>query len=118
MLDIIHLCLLATHLLGMAAIVGTFFVQMRAQANFATGVMLGGAAVQMASGLALVGVLQVSDGGVNHVKIAAKLLIALAVLIAAVLANRAQRREGKVKPLFHTAGGLAIVNVLVAVLWQ
>jgi hypothetical protein len=118
MLDIIRLCLLTAHLFGMAAIVGTFFVQMRHKTGFAVGIMLGGAIVQVATGVALVGATHLSDLEVNYVKIAVKICIGVAVLVAAVLAVRAQRGEGKVKPMFHTAGGLATVNVLVAALWQ
>lgn len=118
MLDIIRLCLLTAHLFGMAAIVGTFFVQMRHRTGFATGLMLGGAIVQVVTGIALVGTGHMSDLEMNPVKIAVKISIGLTVLVAATLAVRAQRGNGKVKPLFHTAGGLATVNVLVAALWQ
>lgn len=115
--DIIRLILLAAHILGLAAIVGAFFVQMRKDSGFATGVVLGGAITQVVTGLALVGVRQASDLGVDNVKIAVKLVIALLVLVAAILAHVAARRGRRVKPYFHTAGGLAVVNVLVAVLW-
>jgi hypothetical protein len=117
-LETVRLVLLAAHILGLAAIVGTFFVQLRAKDGFATGVMLAGAITQVVTGLALVGVRQASDLGVNNIKIAIKLGIAVAVLVAAIVAHVQSRRGGKVKPAFHTAGGLAVVNVLVAVLWQ
>jgi hypothetical protein len=111
MLDVIRLILLAAHILGLAAIVGTFFVQMRAKSGFSTGIVLGGAITQVVTGVALVGVHQASGHEVDNVKIAVKLVIA-------ILAHVASRRGGRVRPAFHTAGGLAIVNVLVAVLWQ
>ncbi|MET0304118.1 MAG: hypothetical protein ABW040_08710 [Microbacteriaceae bacterium] len=117
-LEIIRLVLLAIHILGLAAIVGTFFVQMRASSGFRTDLMVGGAVVQLVTGLALVGIGEAGDGDMNHVKVGVKLVIALVVLVTSVLAARAQKRDGKVKPFFHAAGGLAIVNVLVAVLWQ
>jgi hypothetical protein len=117
-LEIVRLVLLAVHVLGLAAIVGAFFVQMRAKDGFATGVVLAGAITQLVTGLALVGVRQASDLGVNDIKIAVKLGIAVVVLVAAIVAHVQSRRGGKVKPAFHAAGGLAVVNVLVAVLWQ
>jgi len=117
-LEIIRLILLAAHILGLAVIVGVFLVQMRAKEGFRTGLLLGGAIAQLVTGLALVGVREASDLGVDNIKIAVKLGIALVVLIAAIVAQVQQRRGGKVKPAFHTAGGLAVVNVLVAVLWQ
>jgi len=116
-LDIVRHAILAVHFLGLAAIVGAFFVQMRAKDGFATGVVLAGAITQLVTGLALVGVRQASDLDVNNIKIAVKLGIAVIVLIAAIVAHVQSRRGGKVRPAFHTAGGLAIVNVLVAVLW-
>jgi hypothetical protein len=116
-LDLVRHIILAGHFLGLAAIVGAFFVQMRAKDGFATGVVLTGAITQVVTGLALVGVRQASDLDVNNVKIAVKLGIAVVVLIAAIVAHVQRRRGGKVKPAFHTAGGLAVVNVLVAVLW-
>ncbi len=117
-LDVVRLILLAVHILGLAAIVGAFFVQMRAKDGFATGVVLAGAITQVVTGLALVGVRQAADLGVDNAKIAVKLGIALVVLVAAIVAHVQRRRGGKVKPAFHAAGGLAVVNVLVAVLWQ
>jgi hypothetical protein len=117
-LEIVRLILLAVHILGLAAIVGTFFVQLRANDGFATGVVLAGAITQVVTGLALVGVREAGDLGVNNIKIAVKLGLAVIVLVAAIVAHVQQRRGGKVKPAFHTAGGLAVVNVLVAVLWQ
>lgn len=116
-LDVVRNILLAAHFLGLAAIIGAFFVQMRATGGFATGVVLAGAITQVVTGLALVGVRQASDLPVDNVKIAVKLAIAVVVLVAAIVAHVQRRRGGKVKPTFHTAGGLAIVNVLVAVLW-
>jgi hypothetical protein len=115
--EVIHPILLAAHLLGMAAIVGTFFVQMRARSGFATGVVLAGAITQLVTGVALVGFHQSVGQDVDNVKIAVKLGIAVAVLVAAILAHVAARRGRNARPAFHTAGGLALVNVLVAVLW-
>lgn len=117
-LEIVRLVLLSAHVLGLAAIVGAFFVKMRANDGFPTGVVLAGAITQVVTGLALVGVREATDLGVNNVKIAVKLGVAVAVLVAAIVAHVQRRRGGKVKPAFHTAGGLAVVNVLVAVLWQ
>lgn len=117
-MEIVRLILLALHLLGLAAIIGVFLVQMRAASGFRTDLLLGGAITQVVTGLALVGVREASDLGVDHIKIAVKLAIAVVVLVAAIIAHRQQRKGGKVKPAFHTAGGLAVVNVLVAVLWQ
>lgn len=117
MLDVIRLCLLTVHLLGMAAIVGVFLLQLRQQRDFATRRVLQAAVVQLVTGVALVGVREADDLEVNYAKTAVKLGIALVVLAAAALAAR-PRPAAEVKRWFHVAGGLATVNVLVAVLWQ
>lgn len=111
--------LLALHVLGLAAIVGAFLVQMRNKDGFATSVVLAGAITQVITGVALVGVGE--GGGIRDydmIKITVKLTIAVVVLVAAIVASVVAKRGGRVQPWFHTAGGLAIVNVLVAVLWK
>ncbi|TXK18608.1 hypothetical protein [Homoserinibacter sp. GY 40078] len=117
-MDILHSALLALHIFGLAAIVGTFLVQMRANEGFRTGLILGGAITQLVTGIALVGLAEAGDHDLNMLKITTKLIIAILVLAAAIAAVVAQRRGGRVKPWFHSAGGLAIVNVLVAVFWH
>ncbi|WP_294179670.1 hypothetical protein [uncultured Schumannella sp.] len=109
---------LVLHFLGLAAIIGVFLVQMRANSGFRTDILLAGAITQVVTGLALVGMRQMGDLGVDNAKIAVKLIVALVVLVAAIVANVNQRKHRKIKPAFHAAGGLAIVNVVIAVLWE
>jgi hypothetical protein len=117
-MDILHSLLLATHILGLAAIIGSFFVQMRRKSEFVLTPMLVGAIVQLVSGVMLVGLAQMADRDLDMLKITVKLVVAIIVLVAAIVAVVTQRRGGRPNPWFHTAGGLAIVNVLVAVIWQ
>jgi len=117
-LEIVRLVLLAAHVLGLSAIVGAFFVQMRKKEGFATGVVLAGAITQVVTGLALVGVREAADLGVNNIKITVKLVIAVLVLVGAIIAHVKQRKGGNAQGGFHMAGGLAAINVLVAILWQ
>lgn len=117
-MDILHSILFAGHMLGLAAIIGSFFVQMRRKSDFILGPTLYGAIVQVLTGLGLVAVAEVSgDDDLNMVKIGVKIAIAVIVLVAAIVAVVKQRKGGKVQPWFHAAGGLAIINVLVAVFW-
>lgn len=117
-MDILHSVLVALHFLGMAAVVGSFFVQMRRKSDFVLTPLLVGAITQVVTGLALVGLAEASDGDpLNYAKIGVKLTIAVVVLVAAILAVTTQKKGGRVQPFFHTAGGLALVNVLVAVFW-
>lgn len=117
-MEILHSILVAAHLLGMAVIVGTFLVQMRKQADFAVVPVLIGAIVQLVSGLGLVGLAEAADFDVNYAKIATKLIIAVLVLVAAILAFVMKRKGGRIRPWFHAAGGLALINLLVAVFWR
>lgn len=117
-MDIIHSILLVAHLLGMATIVGAFFLQQRRKTDFLLAPILGGAITQVVTGLALVGFAEATDGDLIYAKIGVKLAIAVVVLVAAIVATVVQKRGGRVQPWFHTAGGLAVVNVLVAVFWH
>jgi len=116
-MEFLHLILLALHLLGMAAIVGVFLVQLRQGSGYNLGLLLGGAITQLVTGIALVGLAGAADREVNYMKIGFKLAISIGAVLAAVLTAVKQRKGQNASPFFHTAGGLAVVNVLVAVLW-
>ncbi|MFZ2963752.1 MAG: hypothetical protein WA006_03610 [Rhodoglobus sp.] len=116
-MDILHSILFAAHMLGLAAIIGSFFVQLRRKSDFVLGPTLYGAIVQVVTGVGLVGVGEATGDDIDMIKVTVKLGIAVIVLVAAILAVVTQRKGGKVQPWFHAAGGLAVVNVLVAVFW-
>ena len=116
-MDVLRLLVLCVHFLGLTALVGVFLVQLRQRSGFNTKLLMAGAITQLVTGLLLVGLREMQDLPVNNTKIAVKLVIALVAAVAAVLAHRRQRKDGKVMPLFHTAGGLGVVNMLIAVLW-
>jgi hypothetical protein len=108
--------LVALHLLGMAAIVGAFFVVLR-RPRFVDA-FLYGAVTQLVTGLALVGMREgkaVSGDPLNHAAVGVKLVIALAVAVLAWT----QRKNTEEAPagMIHSIGGLAIVNVFVAAIW-
>jgi hypothetical protein len=87
-----------------------------------------GSIVQLVTGLLLTGLAEMRladdpDLSVNHTKIAVKSMIATVIVIAAVHAYRKQKKLGagdnerKLLPYLHSAGALAIVNVILAVVW-
>lgn len=117
-LDVVRHSLFALHMLGLAAIVGGFFVQLRRKSDFVLVPLLAGAITQVVTGLAMVGIAEARGRDVDMIKITVKSAIALVVLIAAIVAVVTQRRGGRVQPWFHTAGGLGVVNILVAVFWD
>lgn len=116
-MEFLRLVLLFLHLIGFAAVVGGFLALVFAPAAAERGgkSMLHGGLTQLVTGLALVGL---HDGPLNdpvdHVKIAVKLVVALAVVACVWIARR--RTEGA-SGLFRAAALLAVVNVGVAVFW-
>lgn len=113
-MEIVYDLLVVLHLLGMAAVVGSWLTVVR-EPRFVPW-MRDGAGVQVVTGLALVGLASsgVVDHEVDNTKIAVKLLVALAVLALAIVAGR---RRPAPAGMIHAIGGLAVLNVLVAVLW-
>ena len=118
-MEILRLIVLCVHFLGLAALVGVFLVQVRQRSGFTTVILMAGAITLVVSGLVLVGLREASDLPVNNAKVAVKLLIAVVAMVAAILAHRRQKKdpETSVMPFFHSAGGLGLVNILIAVLW-
>ena len=118
--------LLVLHFIGLAAVIGAFLVQMRRKGGFQTFWVITGLVTQLVTGLGMMGIIDAtSDGGANHAKLGVKLVIAAVALVLAFVARARQKRAdagtAKAKaalPFFHSAGALAIINVLVAVLWK
>lgn len=108
--------LVLLHILGTAALIGGWLATFRTPTvGFWQHV---GAWVQLGTGLLLVGLLEMDDAEVNHVKIGIKLVVLVGVLVAAVLGRRSVRRGVPVSVgVAHAVGGLAVVNAAIAVLW-
>ncbi|MFZ0159482.1 MAG: hypothetical protein WAL50_10680 [Kineosporiaceae bacterium] len=115
-MSIVYELLVVLHLLGMAAIVGSWFMVLRAP-RLVPG-MVHGALLQLLTGIAMVGLREADavpgEEPLDHAKIGAKLGIALVV---AVLAWANRKRDDAPSGVVHVIGGLAVVNVLIAVLW-
>lgn len=123
-MDVLHSVMLVAHFIGLAAIVGPFVMQARWKGQYAFPVVLGGAITQLVTGLALVGIAEMGgdDDPLNYAKIGVKLSIAVVVFVVALLGFLKQRKaEGgggrELLPFFHAAGGLALVNIALAVFW-
>ncbi|UYN83247.1 MAG: hypothetical protein KIT89_11170 [Microcella sp.] len=119
-MEYVYSTLVVGHFIGLAAIVGPFLLQMRKNSDFAIAAVFGGAITQLVTGLLLVGVAEMGGAELNHVKIAVKLVLALLVFVAALLGWLRARKSGNdrsIKKFFHAAGGLALINVVLAVFW-
>ena len=115
-MELVYKLVVVAHLLGMAAVVGGYvaarpvvseLMVWGARAQLITGVILAG----MASGIESLG----KDP--DTTKLAVKLVIAFAVAAFAEISRGDGKRGKRVDWMTDAAGGLAIVNVLVAVLW-
>lgn len=116
-METVRLLVLCLHFLGLAALVGVFLGQLRQRSGFNTKLLMTGAIAQVVTGFALVGLREAADLPVNNIKIGVKLLVAVIAAVAAIVCHLRQRKDAKAMPFFHTAGGLGVVNILVAVLW-
>lgn len=137
-MDLLYNLLVAGHVLGLAALIGGYLVgaTLRPPRGTEPGrdrppgggtaggpwpgpVMLWGARAQVVTGLLLVGMAEMtSDDPLNQVKIGVKLVVALAVAaLTEIAAGRGRRGRPVADGMVHAAGGLAVVNVLVATLW-
>lgn len=78
-----------------------------------------GAWVQLVTGVLLVGLASMGDGEVNHIKIAVKSVILVAILVAAWI-GRGKVKRGEAVPtgIAHAVGGLTLINIALAVFWQ
>jgi hypothetical protein len=115
-MSIVYGLLVVLHLIGMASVVGSYLVTARAPKVLPG--MLHGALTALVTGVILVGLRSSGaydspDGDVDNTKIGVKLLVALGIV---ALAWRYRRRDAPAG-VVHAIGGLAVLNVAVAVLW-
>lgn len=122
MVDILYKLLVVLHLVGMAILVGGWIATIRAPRMLPG--MWHGALTQLVTGVALVGLASSGavDRDVDNTKITVKLLVALAVAVLVLVGRRRTAGSGSgTAPSpggVHAVGGLALANVLVAVLWS
>ncbi|MFC7402185.1 hypothetical protein [Citricoccus sp. GCM10030269] len=117
-MTVLNAILLAVHIVSAAAIVGGWLAHFKNPT--VTPSQWWGAIGMALSGLLLVGVLEISNSAeVNYLKITVKLVIGLSVFLAALLGRRKENKGEPVSTgLAHAVGGLGLINILVAVLWQ
>lgn len=116
-MDIAIKIFLILHFIGLAGIIGSWLAVIKDPRVVAG--MLHGAILQVVTGIALVGLREAQDTvDVNHMKIGIKLVIALIILAVAIVGLRKEKQNpGSTAALAHTAGGLGILNVIIAVVW-
>jgi hypothetical protein len=116
---VINEAFVLVHLVGMAILVGSFILKMRAKSDYPFTLMIWGASIQLVTGTILVGLTYMSGDEPDNLKITVKLLLATGALVAAILGSSRQKKgEAKLQPFFHAAGGLAFISLIIAVLWD
>lgn len=114
-MDIVKDVLLFLHFIGLAALFGGLFTQLRAEPRVVNAAVVHGALTQLVTGLALVGVNEADDAvTVDHAKIGVKLAVLL-VIGALVLKNR--KASALSNGVFVTMLALTALNIGVAVFW-
>ena len=118
-MELLKESLVLIHLAGMATLVGAFIVNMKRKSDFPFTAMMWAAIVQLSTGTLLVGLGYALDDAPDNTKITVKFLLATAALVAAIIGRKRQAKgESKLQPFFHTAGGFAVINLVIAVLWN
>ena len=114
--------LVVLHFLGLASLIGGFLVQIKTTPRVINNAMFHGALTQLVTGILLVGLsypLNKSDpadyGLPDNAKITVKLLVLL-VILGLIVANR--KKPSITTGIWAAIGGLAILNVVIAVFWH
>lgn len=113
-MEILRDILVFLHFIGLAALFGGLFVQLRSDPRVVNAAVVHGALTQVVTGVLLVGLLEGMDAEVNNAKIGVKLLVALVITVLA-FANR--KKTSIPNGLFLGLMGLTALNIAVAVFW-
>ena len=115
-MEFVYKVVVVLHVLSWATVIGAWLTHLRPPV-IAKGVPHA-AASALLTGIILTGIASASDAVTdpNNAKIGVKLLIAL---VLTVLAFVGYRKRDQVSPgVTHAVGGLAVVNVAIAILWS
>ncbi|MCO1339235.1 hypothetical protein BJH93_10070 [Kocuria polaris] len=116
-MDFLHTLLVFFHILGAAALVGGWLAAFKTP-TVGTWQFIG-AWVQLVTGLGLTVLAEMGEDPVNHAKIGVKLVLLLAVLVAAIIGRKKMKKgEDVPKGIAHTVGGFSLINVALAVFWS
>jgi Na+-translocating ferredoxin:NAD+ oxidoreductase RnfD subunit len=117
-MGILYSILVFLHVVGAAMLVGIWIGNMKKPTVHPR--QFDGAALQLLTGVAMMGVLPfLPDADPNYAKLGIKLVIALVVGVLAFLGARKYKANEPVTPgLAHAVGGLALLNIALATLWN
>ncbi|MDQ0078129.1 hypothetical protein [Arthrobacter oryzae] len=116
-MDIVYNIMVFLHIVGAAMIVGIWIGNMKKPTVHPR--QFDGAALQLITGIVMMGLIPALDMDANYFKLGIKFAIALAVAVLAFIGRRKYKKDEPIsKGLAHSVGGLALLNVAIATLWQ
>ncbi|MEQ4518317.1 hypothetical protein ABLI39_03010 [Pseudarthrobacter sp. B907] len=116
-MNIVYNIMVFLHIIGAAMIVGIWIAQMKKPTVHPR--QFDGAALQIITGVVMMGLIPALNMEANYFKLGIKFSIALAVVVLAFIGSRKYKKDEPVsKGLAHSVGGLALLNVAIASLWQ
>ena len=116
-MNIVYNIMVFLHIIGAAMIVGIWIAQMKNPTAHPR--QFDGAALQLITGIVMMGLIPALNMDANYAKLGLKLVIALAVAVLAFIGSRKYKKDEPVsRGLAHSVGGLALLNVAIATLWQ
>jgi hypothetical protein len=117
-MTILFSILVFLHIVGAAMIVGYWIATMREPTVHPR--QRDGAFLQLLTGIAMMGLLPfMPDAHPNYPKLGIKIVIAIVVAVLAVIGARKVKNGQPVSTgLAHGVGGLALLNVAIATIWQ
>jgi hypothetical protein len=116
-MELLTQVLVFVHLVGLAAVLGGFLTQIRAQPRRIVPVQWHGILTQVVTGVLLAGVVpQVDDldGTSFYPKITVKLVLAVAALVL-IAVNR--KRDSVTTGVWAAVGAIELINMAIAIFW-
>jgi hypothetical protein len=117
-MTIVFSILVFLHIVGAAMIVGYWIATIKEPTVHPR--QRDGAFLQLLTGIAMMGIIpMLPNADPNYAKLGIKFVIGLAVAVLAVIAVRKVKKGEPVSTgLAHGVGGLALVNIAIATLWN
>lgn len=116
-MNIVYNIMVFLHLVGAAMIVGIWIANMKKPTVHPR--QFDGAALQLLTGIVMMGLIPALDMDANYAKLGIKFAVALAVGVLAFIGRRKYKKDEPVSAgLAHAVGGLALLNIAIATLWQ
>jgi hypothetical protein len=114
---IVYNIMVFLHIVGAAMIVGIWIGNMKKPTVHPR--QFDGAALQIITGIVMMGLIPALDMDANYFKLGIKFAIALAVGVLAFMGRRKYKKGEDISAgLAHSVGGLALLNVAIATLWK